>query len=71
VGSAIPGGAIIASLVAITLTTYLFYGLAEGTIGALDEQCITVMVTFSALILMCIGIQTIWKGSNMMIRLGG
>src|SRR5271155_3021242 len=56
------GGAAIAGIIAIAATIYLCYRFAEGTVGALGEQGVDVLVRLSAFILLCIGIEIIWDG---------
>jgi multiple antibiotic resistance protein len=56
------GAAAVAGIVAITVTIYLCYRFAEGTVSRLGPSGTNVVVRLSAFILFCIGIQIIWTG---------
>ena len=56
------GAAALAGLVAITVTIYLCYRFAEGTVSRLGPSGTNVVVRLSAFILLCIGLQIIWTG---------
>lgn len=57
----------IGGLVAITLTIYVCYRFAEGTVGALGERGIGVVVRLCAFILFCIGIEVVWSGYSALV----
>jgi multiple antibiotic resistance protein len=59
---AVLGAAAVAGLLAISLTVYLCYRFAEGTVARLGTGGMNVVVRLSAFILLCIGIQIIWTG---------
>jgi multiple antibiotic resistance protein len=54
--------AAVAALLAISLTIYLCYRFAEGTMAKLKPSGMNVVVRLSAFILVCIGIQIMWHG---------
>lgn len=56
------GGAAVMGLVAIAVTIYLSYRFAEKTAATIGESATNVVVRLTAFILLCIGIQIIWKG---------
>ena len=56
------GAAAVAGIVAITVTIYLCYRFAEGTVSKLGPSGTNVVVRLSAFILLCIGLQIIWTG---------
>ena len=62
------GAAAIAGLVAIAATIYICYRFAEGTVGALGESGINVVVRLSAFILLCIGFEIVWNGYAALIH---
>ncbi len=49
-------------LLAIAATIYLSYRFAEKTAATIGESATNVIVRLTAFILLCIGIQIIWKG---------
>jgi multiple antibiotic resistance protein len=65
------GGAAIAGIIAIAGTIYLSDRFAEGTVGALGEQGVDVLVRLSAFILLCIGIEIIWDGYSVLAHVTG
>jgi multiple antibiotic resistance protein len=58
------GAAAVLGLVAIALTIYLSYRFAEKTAATIGESATNVIVRLTAFILLCIGIQIIWRGYN-------
>jgi multiple antibiotic resistance protein len=59
---ALLGGSAIAGIVALSLTVYVCYRFAKRTIALLGENGINVVISLSAFILLCIGIQVLWTG---------
>jgi len=59
---AVLGAAVLAGLLALSLTIYLCYRFAEATVARLGAGGTNVVVRLSAFILLCIGIQIIWTG---------
>ncbi len=58
------GAAAVLRILAIALTIYLSYRFAEKTAATIGESATNVIVRLTAFILLCIGIQIIWKGYN-------
>ena len=56
------GAAAVAGLIAISVTVYLCYRFAEGTVSKLGPSGTNVVVRLSAFILLCIGLQILWTG---------
>lgn len=56
------GSAAVAGIIAISVTVYLCYRFAEGTVSKLGPSGTNVVVRLSAFILLCIGLQIIWTG---------
>jgi len=65
---AVLGGAAIAGLLAIAVTIYLAYRFAEQIMSVLGERGTNVLVRLSAFILLCIGIQIIWNGCQVLMK---
>jgi multiple antibiotic resistance protein len=59
---ALLAGAAIAGILALSLTIYVCYRFAEGTVALLGRSGTNVVVRLSAFILLCIGIQILWTG---------
>lgn len=56
------GSAAVTGIIAISVTVYLCYRFAEGTVSKLGPSGTNVVVRLSAFILLCIGLQIIWTG---------
>ena len=54
---------------AIALTIYVCYRFAETTASTIGEAATNVIVRLTAFILLCIGIQIVWKGYNGLIQI--
>jgi multiple antibiotic resistance protein len=63
---AIAGG--LAGLVAVAATIFLCYRYAERLTRALGESGTNVLTRLSAFILLCIGIQIIWNGAEVLLH---
>ena len=59
---ALLAGAAALGLLAVALTIYVCYRFAEKTAATIGEAATNVIVRLTAFILLCIGIQIIWKG---------
>ncbi len=68
---ALLGGAAIAGIIAIAATIYVCDRFAEGTVGALGEHAVDVLVRLSAFILLCIGIEIMWNGYSVLAHIAG
>jgi multiple antibiotic resistance protein len=64
------GAAAVAALLAISLTVYLCYRFAEGTVAKLGPGGMNVVVRLSAFILLCIGLQIMWHGASELLAMG-
>jgi multiple antibiotic resistance protein len=51
-----------AGILAIAITIYAAYGLAERIVATLGQRGTDVLVRLAAFILLCIGIQVVWNG---------